>query len=92
MGLEVGGHHERPDWPKLGPSLLIATCLILAIRTAKWPPARTDMTSNPELDKEIDYAAYQADRVLSHLITHFECLFPQKKVPWYMPDDEDIPK
>ena len=25
MGLEVGGYHDRPDWPKMGPSLLIAT-------------------------------------------------------------------
>ena len=37
MGLEIGGYEERPDWPKMGPSLLIATCLILAIRTAKRP-------------------------------------------------------
>jgi len=92
MGLEVGGYHERPDWPKLGPSLLIATCLILAIRTAKWLPHWSDMTSNPELDKEIGYAAYQADRVLSHLMARFASLFPQKKVPWYMPDDDEIPK
>jgi hypothetical protein len=35
MGLDIGGFHERLDWPKMGPSLLIATCLILAIRTAK---------------------------------------------------------
>jgi hypothetical protein len=25
MGLDVGGYHDRPDWPKIGPSLLIAT-------------------------------------------------------------------
>jgi hypothetical protein len=37
MGLEVGGYDSEPDWPKMGPSMLIATCLILAIRTAKWP-------------------------------------------------------
>lgn len=92
MGLEVGGHHDRPDWPKLGPSLLIATCLILAVRTAKWPPTGSDMTSNPELDKEIDYAAYQADRVLSRLVSRFASVFPRRKVPWYMADDEDIPK
>ena len=39
-GLDVGGYEERPDWPKLGPSLLIATCLMLAIRTARWPAVR----------------------------------------------------
>ena len=35
MSLDVGGYHDRPDWPRMGPSLLIATCLIVAIRTAK---------------------------------------------------------
>jgi hypothetical protein len=40
MGLEVGGYTDRPDWPKLGQSLLIASCLILAIRTAKWTATR----------------------------------------------------
>jgi len=33
----VGGYTQKPDWPKLGTSLLIATALIVAIRTAKWP-------------------------------------------------------
>ena len=36
MALDIGGFEQRPDWPKMGPSLLIGTCLILAIRTAKW--------------------------------------------------------
>jgi hypothetical protein len=35
MGLNVGGYMDKPDWPKLGPSLLIATALIVAIRTVK---------------------------------------------------------
>src|ERR1700753_4072811 len=34
-GLKVAGFSEQPDWPKMGPSLLIAPCLILAIRTAE---------------------------------------------------------
>ena len=46
MGLEVGGYNDRPDWPKLGPSLLIASALILAIRTAKWPAAHDERLSN----------------------------------------------
>src|SRR6516225_5970690 len=37
VGLEMGGHTEQPDWPKLGPSLLIAAGMILAIRSAKSP-------------------------------------------------------
>lgn len=36
MGLNIGGYNDEPNWPKMGPSLLIATALILAIRTARW--------------------------------------------------------
>ena len=42
-GAEVGRYHETIDWPKLGPSFLIATCLVVANRTAKWP-AKVDVT------------------------------------------------
>ena len=48
MRLEVGGHDARPDWPKLGPSLVIATCLIVAIRTAKRPTVTAEHSSDPE--------------------------------------------
>jgi hypothetical protein len=34
--MKVAGHDRKPDWDKLGPSILIATALIVAIRTAKW--------------------------------------------------------
>jgi hypothetical protein len=61
MGLNIGGYEDRPDWPKMGPSLLIATCLILAIRTAKWPSRSSDSTaSNADLEREIEHAAYLA--------------------------------
>ena len=66
MGLEVGGYNDRPDWPKLGPSLLISTCLILAIRTAKWAARHDEKLSSHDLDKEIDYAIHLADSVLSN--------------------------
>jgi hypothetical protein len=52
-GLEIGGHEQRTDWPKMGPSLLIATCVILAIRTAKWKPDFDKSTAHPELEREI---------------------------------------
>ena len=42
MALDIGGFEQRSDWPKMGPSLLIGTCLILAIRTAKCLPPSTD--------------------------------------------------
>ena len=34
MALEVGGYDDVPDWPRMGPSLLIATCLISQLRVA----------------------------------------------------------
>jgi hypothetical protein len=57
MALDIGGFEQRPDWPKMGPSLLIGTCLILAIRTAKWPAIFDERCSEMDLDREIAYAA-----------------------------------
>jgi len=37
-GPQVGGHRREVDYQKLGPSLLIASSLVLAIRTARWSP------------------------------------------------------
>ena len=37
-GMDIGGYEQCPDWPKMGPSLLIGSFLILAVRTVKWPP------------------------------------------------------
>jgi hypothetical protein len=92
MGLEVGGCTDVPDWPKMGPSLLIATCLILAIRTAKWPARTKRMLSDSELNQEVDFAEYLAQKVLSHLMSRHEAIFPQRKQPWYQPDGKDCPE
>jgi len=89
---EIGGYNVSTDWPKLGPSLLIATCLVLAIRTAKWPATFENTSSNPELDKEIEYATFLASRVMASLVSKRERLFPQKREAWYQPKDEDVPK
>jgi hypothetical protein len=58
----VGGFEERPDWPKMGPSLLIASCLILAIRTAKRPAVFDGSLrlSDTDLESEIDYSIHLA--------------------------------
>ena len=92
VGLEVGGHNERPDWPKLGPSVLIATALVLAIRTAKWSARHGSKFSNTELDAEIDYSVKLVSAVLSKLLATREAIFPQRREPWYQPDDADNPK
>ena len=91
MGLEVGGYTDRPDWPKIGPSPLISSCLILAIRTAKWPASHDEKFSNHDLDEEIDHSIALARSVLSKLLARRDSIFPQKREAWYQPDDEDIP-
>lgn len=92
MALKIIGLEDHPDWPKMGPSLLIATCLILAIRTAKWS-ARSDSTaSNIDLEKEIDHAAYLAGRVLAKLVARNPSIFPNAKSPRYAPNGDDEPE
>jgi hypothetical protein len=92
-GLDIGGYEERPNWPKMGPSLLIAVSLILAVRTAKWP-ARSGggTTADCDLDVEIDNAVHLAGRVLSTLVSRHESIFPSKREPWFMPNGEDVPR
>jgi hypothetical protein len=90
--MEVGGHNDVPDWPKMGPSLLIATALIVAIRTAKWSTAIDARNSNSELDKEIDFAAHLARRVLSAVTKLSPSIFPSRKQPWYKATSEDHPE
>jgi hypothetical protein len=92
MGLEVGGYNTEPNWPKMGPSMLIATCLILAIRTAKWPVIWHETASNTNLDSEIEYAHRLAARVFSTLMAKHPAMFPSRQKPWYQPDDEDNSK
>ncbi len=92
MGLKVGGYNEGTDWPKLGPSLLIASALILAIRTAKWPAERNEKFSNQALQTEIDFAISLANAVLSTLLCTKAIMFPRRREPWFQPDDDDIPE
>jgi len=92
VGIEVGGHHERVDFPKLGPSLLIASALILAIRTVRRAADYDACLSNKDLEKEIDYAIGLAHSVLSKLLSKHASIFPQRREPWYQASDEDIPR
>jgi len=93
MGLDIGGFEQKPDWPKMGPSLLIASRLILAVRTAKWLPMSSGGTnSDHDLDVEVEHAIHLAGRVLSHLVGHHQSIFPQKREPWFVPNDEGAAK
>jgi hypothetical protein len=89
--MEIGGYNDVPDWPKMGPSLLIATCLFVAIRTAKWPASIDAKNSNCELDKEIEFAANVARRVLTVLTSKSPAIFPSRKQPWYRATNADSP-
>jgi hypothetical protein len=68
VALDIGGFEQRSDWPKMGPSPFIGTCLILTIRTAKWPATFNERCREMDLDREIAYAAQLAGRVLAALV------------------------
>jgi hypothetical protein len=91
MGLDIGGYDQKRDWPKLGPSLLIASCLILAVTTAKWPAMSSGGTASDN-ELEVEHANHLAGRVLSHLIIHHQSMFPQRQEPRFVLNDEDAPK
>ena len=76
----------------MGPSLLIATCLIVAIRTAEGPARSDEKLCDQEMNEEIEFAAYIAGRVLARLMTKCEEIFPQRKEPWYQANEEDVRK
>ncbi|MGC9197797.1 MAG: hypothetical protein ACP5E5_02530 [Acidobacteriaceae bacterium] len=88
----VGGFREEVDSQKLGPSLLIAASLVLAIRTARWPATHTDGLAEVDWQKEAEHSVRIAKIVLSHLTGRHPELFPSKKVPWYAPNDDDVPR
>ncbi len=92
MGLDTGGYEQRPNWPKMGLSLLMATCLILAVRTAKQPAIWDTHNSSTDLDAEIAYSARLAGRVLAVLVGHHPAIFPTRKEPWYQASDDEVPK
>ncbi len=72
----------------MGPTLVIASSLILAIRTARWPRIVVETASQPEWDAEVEQSVRLAHRIMSHLLAKSPFLFQQKDVPWYQPEDE----
>ena len=90
--MQVGGYNKEPDRVRLGPSLLIASCVILAIRTAKWAVRTGQTNAERDLEVEIDHAIHLASRVLGVLVSRKPNLFLSKDVPWYVADDADEPK
>jgi hypothetical protein len=91
------GTQWKIDWPKMGPSILIATSLIVAIRTAKWAakaagdPQCSDVDS--DLDREVSYAARVTIWVMHELMKRHGSLFPGKREPVFDGIyEEDVPK
>jgi hypothetical protein len=89
----IGGYEQRPNWPKMGPSLLIASCLILGIRTAKWSARSSGGTATDrDLEVEIEHAIHLVGQVFSALVSRHQSIFPQRREPWFAPNGEDLPK
>lgn len=88
----VGGVRKEVDYQKLGPALLIASSLVLAVRTARWPPTHTDGLADVDWQNEIEHSARIAKAMLTHITSRFPNLFSSRDVPWYQPNDEDVPK
>jgi hypothetical protein len=89
--MHVGGVHQQVDHARLCPTLVIASSLVLAIRTAKWPRETVATGSEPEWDAEVEHSVRIAKRVLSYLLSKSPDLFQQKDVPWYQPEDDESP-
>ena len=49
----IGGLRKEVDYQKLGPALLIASSLVLAIRTARWPATHSDGLAEVDWQKEV---------------------------------------
>jgi hypothetical protein len=90
--MEIAGYQRQVDLSRLGPTMVIASALILAIRTAKWPRIHTETASRIEWDLEVEQAVRMAHSVLSHLLAKSPCLFQHKDVPWYQPSEDESPK
>ena len=95
--MRVAGYERKTDWPKLGPSLLIATALIVAIRTANWAAKGAGEAKlsdvDVDLDREVSYAVRISVRVMHELLRRHASLSPQKLDPTFEAgSDDDSPK
>jgi hypothetical protein len=90
--MQVGRVSREIDFAKLGPTLVIASSLVLAIRTARWPRNAVNTASGPEWDAEVTRSIEIAMRVLSQLVAKSPTLFQQKDVPWYQPSVDESPR
>jgi hypothetical protein len=64
VGPKIGGYRRKVDFQKLGPALLIASSLVLAIRTAKWSPTHSDGLSAVDWDREVEHKAISRSLIM----------------------------
>jgi hypothetical protein len=92
--MKVVGQDTSPDWSRLGPTLLTATAMVVAIRTARWPGRGSDALCSDidhDLDREVEMAARITDRVLHALLRKHAGMFPQKRTPVVDTTEESPP-
>lgn len=89
--MRVAGYRQEIDFAKMGPTLVIASSLILAVRTAKWSRTMGQGTSNVEWEAEVEASILMAHRIFSHLASKSPFLFPRKEVPWFEPEEGESP-
>ena len=88
----IGGMRKEVDYQKLGPALLIASSLVLAIRTARWPATHSDGLADVDWQIEVEHSARIAKAMLTHLTSRFPNLFSSRDVPWYQATDDGVPQ
>jgi hypothetical protein len=91
-GSRIGGFRREVNYQKLGPALLIASSLVLAIRTSRWDPTQSDGLANLEWENEVEHSVRIAKMVLSQLTSRHPDLFQSKDVAWYVATDEEMPR
>jgi hypothetical protein len=91
--MEIAGSRREVDLSRMGPMLVIASSLILAIRTARWPRAsvesasdgQSNVPSNEQSDAqweaEVEQAVRMAHRIFAHLVNKSPFLFQYKDAP-----------
>jgi hypothetical protein len=88
----IGGVRKEVDFQKLGPALLIASSLVLAVRTARWSATHSEGLADVDWQKEVEHSARVAKAMLTHLTSRFPNLFFSRDVPWYQAADDDVPR
>lgn len=80
--MPIAGCRREVDLSQLGPILLVASSLILAIRTARWPRVESNLPSSPEFEHEIEQSVMIAHRIFAYLISKSPFLFPHRDVSY----------